>query len=186
MRHSLRGSNPPPYSHDHVFVLFIVFVLPAQLLTLVSSLFHFQHSERHAIHSARKDAITKLKQQSMQREELASLYRERSKDRKEISKELTHKNYEYKQSITELQSNYESQILHLNQHIAVTLCDYLCNEITANKITNGVIQSLQQEVKYKDDIIVKQRALVAEKDLELSAVKRASTRKMRVVKAAAM
>jgi hypothetical protein len=41
-------------------------------------------------------------------------------------------------------------------------------------------------VKYKDDIIVKQRALVAEKDLELSAVKRASTRKMRVVKAAAM
>jgi hypothetical protein len=176
-------------------VLFIVFVLPAQLLTLVSSLFHFQHSERHAIHSARKDAITKLKQQSikinkeiqqLQREELASLYRERPKDRKEISKELTHKNNEYKQSITELQSNYESQTLHLNQHIAVSLCDYLCNEITANKITNGVIQSLQQEVKYKDDIIVKQRALVAEKDLELSAVKRASTRKMRVVKAAAM
>jgi hypothetical protein len=48
-----------------------------------------------------------------------------------------------------------------------------------------VIQSLQRKIKYKDDVIEKQLTLVTEKELDLSAAKRASTREVKAVKAAA-
>jgi uncharacterized membrane protein len=42
----------------------IVVVMLALLLTVVSYLFHSQHSERQAIHSTRKDALIKQKQET--------------------------------------------------------------------------------------------------------------------------